>query len=104
MKTAQHSNSATRKTAAGSARVGTCGSDARIQVLRTLSAAPYDLSRAYLRNVTKLDDDALTAALLGLQKAGRIQVTGRGKAACWCLPASVKAHRALMNTPRSIQA
>lgn len=67
-----------------------------MQVLRTLSAAPFDLSREYLRNVTQLDDEALTSALLGLQKAGRIQVTGRGKAACWCLPDSVKAHRALM--------
>ena len=71
--------------------------------MSTLSAAPYDLSRAYLRNVTQLDDDALTAALLGLQKAGRIQVTGRGKAACWCLPASVKAHRALMTRHGSTQ-
>lgn len=103
MKTAQRSTSATRKTAAGSARVGACGSEARIQVLRTLSAAPYDLSRAYLRNVTKLDDETLTSVLLGLQKAGRIQVSGRGKAACWCLPDSVKAHRALMTRHGSTQ-
>jgi hypothetical protein len=104
MMTAQTSTLPERKVSTGRSRVGACGSEARIQVLQALSAAEYDLSRAYLRNATQLDDDALTSVLIGLQKAGRIESTGRGKAACWCLPESVKAHRALMSHHRSARA
>lgn len=103
MKTAQRSNSATRKTAIGAERVGACGSEARLAVLRTIRTSPVEPCRQYLRTVTQLDDVALTAVLVGLRNAKLIETTGAGLRTRWRLTSTVRAHLALMPNNGSAQ-
>jgi hypothetical protein len=92
--TDKHSNSAAteRKT-----RHGARGSQTRLTVLHTLSAAQHALSIQYLRKATGLPDEALKPALIGLRDDGLIAATGHSKSACWTFRETVQRHRALMN-------
>lgn len=92
--TDKHSTSATTER---KPRHGARGSETRLMVLRTLSAAQHALSIQYLRKVTGLPDAALKPALTGLRDDGLIAATGDSKSSCWTFRETVQRHRALMN-------
>lgn len=78
-------------------RHGARGSQTRLMVLRTLSAAQQALSIQYLSKATGLPTEALRPALIGLRDDGLIAATGHSKSACWTFRETVQRHRALMN-------